>query len=133
MFPYSADDHPPAAPRQWRNMSGNLEQLVLLAILRLGADAYGARICEELAVRTSIWVSPPAIYTTLNRLERKGNLTSSWVRPTQRHPGGRSRRCYSLSRETLRLLAVELRDIQRMSEGVEFPQDLSYRSTLRSL
>jgi len=51
---------------------GELEQLILLAILRLGADAYGLCIARELETRAGRRLSRGALYTSLDRLEGKG-------------------------------------------------------------
>ena len=51
---------------------GEFEQLLLLAVLRLGADAYGADIARELEERAGRSVSRGALYTSLDRLEDKG-------------------------------------------------------------
>jgi DNA-binding PadR family transcriptional regulator len=50
---------------------GEFEQLVMLALLRLGNDAYGMEVREEIEKRTGRDVSYGAVYTTLDRLERK--------------------------------------------------------------
>jgi DNA-binding PadR family transcriptional regulator len=51
---------------------GELEQLILLAILRLGADAYGLCIARELETQAGRRLSRGALYTSLERLEAKG-------------------------------------------------------------
>ena len=51
---------------------GSLEQLLLLALLRLGDDAYGVPIRDEIEERTGRVISPGAIYTALDRLETRG-------------------------------------------------------------
>jgi PadR family transcriptional regulator PadR len=53
---------------------GEFEQLVLLAVLRLDADASGAAIARELEAHAGRRVSRGALYTTLDRLEGKGLL-----------------------------------------------------------
>jgi PadR family transcriptional regulator, regulatory protein PadR len=53
---------------------GELEQLILLAILRLGSDAYGLSIARELEAQAGRRLSRGALYTTLDRLEAKGFL-----------------------------------------------------------
>ena len=57
---------------------GDFEQLVLLGVLRLGDEAYGAAIRQEIHARSGRDVSINAVYTTLDRLESKGFL-KSWV------------------------------------------------------
>ena len=53
---------------------GQLEQLILLAILRLGSDAYGLLIARELETQAGRRLSRGALYTSLDRLEAKGYL-----------------------------------------------------------
>ena len=57
---------------------GDFEQLVLLGVLRLDPDAYGAAIRQEIHARSGRDISINAVYTTLDRLETKG-LLKSWV------------------------------------------------------
>lgn len=70
---------------------GELEQMVLLAILRLNDKAFGTNVLGELNRRVQRKVSRGALYVTLDRLEEKGMLTSKLGDPTQRR-GGRPRR-----------------------------------------
>jgi len=72
---------------------GEFEQLALLAVMRLGEDAYGARIQEELdgAARRSAAIS--SIYITLTRLESKGMVRSSMGAPRGER-GGKPRRYF---------------------------------------
>jgi PadR family transcriptional regulator PadR len=70
---------------------GELEQMVLLAILRLKDKAFGTNVLGELNRRVQRQVSRGALYVTLDRLEEKGMLTSKLGDPTPRR-GGRPRR-----------------------------------------
>src|SRR5580698_7215433 len=75
---------------------GQLEQLLLTAILSLGDDAYGVSIhakAQELARPKEI--SLGAVYVTLDRLEDKGMVSSRLSDPTPER-GGRAKRCYQL-------------------------------------
>src|SRR5689334_14209261 len=74
-----------------RDALGEFEQLVLLAIARLGDDAYGVTIRREIEERTGRDVAIGALYTSLDRLERKGFVRSTMSEPKQER-GGRSRR-----------------------------------------
>jgi DNA-binding PadR family transcriptional regulator len=74
---------------------GDFEQLVLLGVLRLDQDAYGAAIRQEIHARSGRDVSINAVYTTLDRLERKG-LLRSWVGDPTPQRGGRRRKFYAL-------------------------------------
>lgn len=60
-----------------RDVLGELEHHVLLAALRLGPEAYSARIVEELESQTGREVSAASVFITLQRLERKGMVRSS--------------------------------------------------------
>ena len=97
---------------------GDFEQLVMLAVMRLDADAYGTSIREELKARAEREVSPGAIFTTLERLESRGLVTSRYGDPTAER-GGRSKRFYKLSAEGRRSLARSLRAVRRLMQGLE--------------
>ena len=70
---------------------GEFEQMVLLAVLQLGDDAYGVAVMEELHGRVAREVSRGAMYATLDRLESKGLLSSRMGAPTPAR-GGRGKR-----------------------------------------
>jgi len=76
---------------------GEFEQIVLLAILRLGKEAYGVTIGAEIAACTLRTPSPGALYTTLDRLEEKGLVTSRLGDPTPRR-GGRAKRFFTVTK-----------------------------------
>jgi DNA-binding PadR family transcriptional regulator len=75
---------------------GELEQMILLAILRLADDAYGMSIRTELATQIGREVNRSAAYITLGRLTQKGYLTTRMGDPTPER-GGRAKRYYSLT------------------------------------
>jgi PadR family transcriptional regulator PadR len=97
---------------------GEFEQLVMFAVLRRDAHAYGTSIREELKTRADRDVSPGAIFTTLERLESRGLVTSRYGEPTAER-GGRRKRFYQLTSEGRRALAHSLRTLQRMARGLE--------------
>ena len=97
---------------------GDFEQLVMLAVLRLDDQAYGTSIREELKVRAERDVSPGAIFTTLERLESRGLVSSRYDEPTAER-GGRSKRFYKLTADGRRALARALRTVWRMVQGLE--------------
>jgi PadR family transcriptional regulator, regulatory protein PadR len=72
---------------------GELEFVVLLAVVQLRHDAYGAEIRRDVVVRTSRDYSVGAIYASLQRLEDKGLLESFESEPLPVR-GGRSRRYF---------------------------------------
>ncbi len=61
---------------------GDFEQLILMALLRLGADADGVAIRREIDTRTSRAISSGALYTALSRLESRGFVSSHLGEPT---------------------------------------------------
>ncbi len=79
-----------------REYLGEFEQVVLLALGRLGDGGYGAEIHAEILDATGRDVSIPAVYVTLKRLERKAMVASSTRRPAG---GGRAVRVYTLEPE----------------------------------
>src|SRR5262245_27707117 len=72
---------------------GDLEQLVLLAILRLHPEAYGISVQQEIAARARPDVTLGAVYSALTRLEQKG-LVSTKTGPPTPVRGGRSKKLY---------------------------------------
>jgi len=97
---------------------GEFEQLVMLAVLRLRDDAYGVAIRREIEDQTDRAVSRGAVYTTLDRLENKGYLTS--LRSDSPGPRtGVARRYYTLEPEGIEALNAARAALQRMWAGVE--------------
>ena len=78
-----------------RDYLGEFEQVVLLALMRLGEGAYGVTIRQEIEARTRRDVSLGSIYPTLHRLEEKGLVSSYSGEPTATR-GGRSKRHFRL-------------------------------------
>jgi len=97
---------------------GDFEQLVLLGVLRLGEDAYGAAIRQEIHARSGRDVSINAVYTTLDRLEGKGFLRSWTGEPTAQR-GGRRRKFYALSASGVAALKQAYRAFTAMADGLE--------------
>jgi DNA-binding PadR family transcriptional regulator len=100
---------------------GEFEHLVLLAILRLGEEAYGLTIRNEIRERTGREPAPGALYTTLDRLEDKGLLTSSLGDPTPQR-GGRAKRYVKVSATGTKALNEARRAYLRMWDGLAFPE-----------
>jgi PadR family transcriptional regulator, regulatory protein PadR len=75
---------------------GELEHVFLLALMRLGDDAYGVTVRREIERRTGRSVSIGATYTTLDRLEAKGLVTSHVGEPTEAR-GGRAKRHFRIT------------------------------------
>jgi len=99
---------------------GEFEQIVLLAILRLGEGAYGVSIREEIRVRTDREPAPGALYTTLDRLEDKGFITSRLGDPTPQR-GGRAKRFFQVSAMGVEAVARAQRSFSRLLEGLKLP------------
>lgn len=96
---------------------GSLELAALLAVVRLGNEAYGLAVREDLAERSSKDYSVGAIYTTLQRLEDKGLLASRASDPLPVR-GGRSRRQFRLTGAGARAIRDAERQSASMWEGV---------------
>ena len=101
-----------------RQNLGELEQVVLLALLRIGENAYGAAIRQEILERTGRSVTPGAIYPTLDRLEKRGLLTSTADEPRALR-GGRARRVFSITKAGLAEVRRALRQTLALAEGLD--------------
>jgi len=97
---------------------GEFEQLVLIALVRLGPDAYGAMVRREIESRASRRLSISAVYTTLERLEQKG-LVRSWIGEPTAQRGGRRRKHFELRPLGARALKVAYKAFTAMTVGVE--------------
>ena len=97
---------------------GELETLILLAILRLGGETYGVPVRDEIEQRTGKRLTRGAIYTALARLEKKAYLNSTVGPPTPTR-GGKSKRFYSVSRIGMEALRASTRAVQQMRAGLE--------------
>lgn len=102
---------------------GDFEQVLLLAILRLQQGAYGVSIRQEIAERTNRKPTPGAIYTTLERLEAKGVVSSS-VGEALPERGGRAKRYYHVTRLGLSTLQRVQGDYRSMMQGLNILGDL---------
>jgi len=101
-----------------RESIGEFEQLILLAILRLGDEAYGIPILDEIRARTGRTVLRPAVYVALRRMEDKGLVLSRMGDPTEER-GGRAVKVYALEPAGLALLQESRKALFRMWEGLE--------------
>jgi PadR family transcriptional regulator, regulatory protein PadR len=101
-----------------REHLGELEQIVLLAVLRLGENAYGVPIRLEIERRTGRSLTVGALYRTLDRLEAKGYVTSWFGEPTSER-GGRSKRYFRVRSVGLRTLRASRDALAAMWEGLE--------------
>jgi DNA-binding PadR family transcriptional regulator len=105
---------------------GEFEQLVLLAIVHLGEEAYGVTIRREIEARTTRSVAVGALYTALDRLERRGFVRSMTSDPTPQR-GGRSKRYFTMRPAGAAALERSRETMARMWAGIK-PGDLRSRS-----
>ena len=97
---------------------GEFEQLVLMSIVRLDDEAYGATIRRDIETRTSRRLSISAVYTTLDRLEHKG-LVRSWMGEPTAERGGRRRKYFAIEAAGAHALRSAYRDYMAMANGLE--------------
>ena len=124
------------APNSDRSL-GEFEQIVLLAILRLGDQAYGVTILSEIAAHTGRNPAPGALYTTLHRMEDKGLVTFRDGSPTPER-GGRAKRFVTATREGRNAVASAQSAYRSLLEGLDLFANpvahltrLPYNSVLR--
>jgi DNA-binding PadR family transcriptional regulator len=97
---------------------GELERLIVLAVLRCGDDAYGYTVQQEIQERIDRRVTLGAIYTTLERLERKGIVSSRFAGPTSGR-GGRPKRLFTVHASGVRALRNAQREWNGLATGLE--------------
>ena len=96
---------------------GDFEQLILLALVRLGDQAYGVLIHDEIVRRARREVTVAAVYKTLERLENKGLIVSTLGPPTAER-GGRRKKFFRIQPAGRRALAQALASLRRMADGL---------------
>jgi PadR family transcriptional regulator, regulatory protein PadR len=99
---------------------GAFEQAVLLAVVRLGDEAYGRAILKEVATRLDREVVPGAVHATLDRLEKRGLLASSLGAGTPAR-AGRARRYYRLQAPGIRALNDARKVADSLWRGLRWP------------
>ncbi len=97
---------------------GEFEQFLLLALLRLEPEAYGASMCREIAARTGREVLLSAVYTTLDRLERK-SLIAHWIGEPTPERGGRRKKLYRVLPAGAEALTVSLHAVRQLAAGLD--------------
>jgi PadR family transcriptional regulator len=95
---------------------GEVEQLVLLAVLKLDGEAYAVPIREVIDRDGGVTLSRGSIYITLDRLEKKA-LVESWFSEPTATPGGKARRLFRIRPAGLAALKAARRAIERLSAG----------------
>jgi PadR family transcriptional regulator PadR len=101
-----------------REYLGEFEQIVLLAVLRLGKTAYGVPVRREIEQRTNRAVSVGALYSTLDRLEAKGYV-ASWFADPSPERGGRAKRFFRVEPLGLKAVKRSQKAIATMLEGLD--------------
>src|SRR5713226_4786277 len=100
-----------------REFLGGFELLVLLALIRLGEDAYGGPISEAIEESSGRDVSIGSVYITLDRLERKGLVSSILGEPTAER-GGRAKTYFRITAKGLREVRQSQRTLTALWRGV---------------
>ncbi|HEY4365100.1 MAG TPA: PadR family transcriptional regulator [Bryobacteraceae bacterium] len=98
-------------------MLGEFEYLLLSAAARLGDEAYGAAIRQEIETATASRCSIGALYTTLDRLEAKGFVTTRMGDPTPQR-GGRPKRMVLITARGVEEAAAFYNAVTTASRGV---------------
>jgi len=101
-----------------RDSLGDLEHVALLAVMRLGPEAYGVSIKREIEERTRRKVTLGAIYPTMDRLEEKGFVTSRVGEPSAER-GGRAKRHFKINAAGLKQLRRSYEILAALWEGFE--------------
>ena len=96
---------------------GNFELMVMLALIRVGDGAYGVPITKEIEERSGREVAIGSVYAALERLERKGLVTSEFGEPTAER-GGRSKRHFWITAKGLRQVRETQRVLMKLWQGL---------------
>jgi DNA-binding PadR family transcriptional regulator len=96
-----------------RSYLGELELMILLAVIHLGEEAYGVPISRELEKHRGRDVAVGSVYAALERLEAKGLVVSSLGDPTPER-GGKAKRYFRVTREGLRQVQETRSVLKRM-------------------
>lgn len=95
---------------------GEVEHLVLLAVLRLDGLAYAVPIRALIADDAGVTLTRGSVYVTLDRLEEKGFVESAFSEPTG-EPGGKARRLFRVLPAGMEALRASRRALDRLAEG----------------
>jgi DNA-binding PadR family transcriptional regulator len=99
------------------DLLGSLEHIVLLALIRLQSNAYGMTVRREIEGCTGRNISIGAVYTTLERLQAKGYVSSLVGEPTAER-GGRAKRLLRIEADGERALRASQEAIRKMTRGL---------------
>ena len=100
-----------------RGHFGEWELMVLLALMRLGEDAYGVPVCREIEVQTGREVAVGSVYATLERLEEKGFVNSELGKPTAER-GGRAKKYFRITANGVREVRRTQRALRNLWNGL---------------
>src|SRR3981081_80412 len=100
-------------------MLGEFEYLILTATTRLGEDAYGAAIRQEIESATGRECSIGALYTTLDRLEVKGFI-KTWMGDPTPQRGGRPKRMVRVTPKGIQAATTFYKAVMGVSRGVSW-------------
>ena len=101
-----------------RNLLGEFEHHVLLALLHQGEEGYSVPVVVELEERTGREISPAAVFIALQRLEKRG-LVESVLRAAPQEEGGRMRRYYTVSEEAKARIRESKQAYLNLWEGLD--------------
>lgn len=96
---------------------GELETLVMLAVLHLDEEAHAVAVRAHIAGRTGRELARGTVYVTLDRLESKSLLSSRLGAPTAER-GGKAKRLYRAEKAGLAALGQSLSGTQSMLDGL---------------
>lgn len=100
-----------------RDYLGSLEIMVLLALVRVGEDAYGVPISKEIEERSGREVALGSVYAALERLEEKGFVNSTLGEPTPER-GGRAKKFFRVTGKGVRELRETQRALKNLWKGI---------------
>jgi PadR family transcriptional regulator, regulatory protein PadR len=96
---------------------GSFELMVMLALIRLGENAYGVPLCEQLEKRTGRTMAVGSVYAALERLEGKGFVKSELGEATPER-GGRAKKYFRLSAKGLKQVRETQRALVKLWHGL---------------
>jgi PadR family transcriptional regulator PadR len=99
------------------NYLGDFELMVLLALMRLGQDAYGVPIAQEIEQQSGREIALGTVYAALERLEEKGLVSSELGEPTSQR-GGRAKRYFHTTKKGLREVCEARRALINLWRGL---------------
>src|SRR5262245_41971217 len=99
------------------NAISNFELMVLLALIRLGDEAYGVPIAREIEEHSGHEVAFGSIYAALDRLQRRGFAASSVGDPTPER-GGRAKKYFRITSSGMKVVSETHRTLMSLSKGI---------------